>query len=626
MSGFVGMFALDGAPVDCPLLERMTQWLAFRGPDAQQVWTEGPVGFGHTLLATSSRALTPEHQPLTREGVSIVADARLDARGELIATLRGHGQNVSPSTCNVELLLYAYLAWGEECLDHLLGDFAFGVWDSHCQKLFCARDPFGIKPFYYAQPGPSFVFSNTLECLRLHPGVSSRLNEQAIADFLLFESNQDSGTTTFADVQRLAPAHTLSVSSAGLRLRRYAELPDEEPLVLRDAEEGVAQLRTLLSSATRDRLPEGPAVILLSGGLDSTSVAAAALGWKRAAPDSPALQAITAVYNRLPDPERHFAPIAASALGLPMDFFPGDDFGPYDRRHPPFPQPPEPIHDPFASFFCEQVNAVSSHACVALTGNGGDPAFSSSLSAHFGALARRRQFARMLRDLGQFFTAEGRWKRLYPRTRMRILSRRVHAPDLYPPWLDEEFAARLDLRGRWAELSRAGPPPRRAPRPSAFEAFRSVQWAQMFESQDPGATRVPLEFRHPFFDRRVVAFLLRLPALPWCSDKELLRQALRGVLPEEIRLRPKTPLVADPLVEALRNDSSQWSSRLLRNGPLAPYVRVERVPEVAGETDSNRAWMHLRPLSLQHWLQQAGSASCETPALPARVAAFGAGS
>ncbi len=623
MSGLVGMCTLDGGPVDRALLERMTQWLAFRGPDAQQVWSEGSVGFGYTLLATSPA--TAGQQPVTHEGVTVVADLRLDARSELIAALRSRGQDVSNSTSDATLLLCAYFVWGEECLNHLLGDFAFAIWDGRRRQLFCARDPFGIKPFFYAHLGTSFVFSNTLECLRLHPGISDRLNEQAIADFLLFESNQDPGTTVYADIRRLAPAHALTVSAEGTRLCKYADLPDEDPLNLRDPAAAVAQLRTLLSAAARDRLPEGPAVVLLSGGLDSTSVAAAALGWRRAEADSPALRALTVVYERVSDPERRYAPLAASALGIPLDFLPGDDFGPYQSADPPPPPAPEPVHDPFSSFSHAQLTAVAARARVAFTGNGGDPAFSSSLSAHFAGLARRRRFGRILRDLAQFMSAEGRLSRLYPRTRMRILARRVHPPDLFPPWLNEEFASRLHLRARWTEINRPGPLPRRAPRPSAFESFRSVQWAQMFELFDAGVTRLPLEFRHPFFDLRMISFLLRLPALPWCSDKELLRLALRGVLPEEVRLRPKTPLVADPLVVALRHDSSQWTSRLLRSGPLAPFVRVEQVPEVAGETDSNRAWMHLRPLSLQRWLQQVGNASREAHASPPRAAAFRAG-
>ena len=93
------------------------------------------------------------------------------------------------------------------------------------RRLFCARDHFGIKPFYYAQVLGGIVFSNTLDCIRLHPAVSDGLNEVAIGDFLLFGWNQDPSTTTFADIRRLAAAHTLTCEQGTSRARRYWTVP-----------------------------------------------------------------------------------------------------------------------------------------------------------------------------------------------------------------------------------------------------------------------------------------------------------------------------------------------------------------------------------------------------------------
>ena len=115
-------------------LQALTDSLAFRGPDARQIWVDGPVGFGHTLLKTTAESET-EHQPFSLDGATwIVADARLDARPDLIAKLESrHGLGDAP---DVELLLRAYLAWGEQCVDHFLGDFAFAIWDALREK-FC---------------------------------------------------------------------------------------------------------------------------------------------------------------------------------------------------------------------------------------------------------------------------------------------------------------------------------------------------------------------------------------------------------------------------------------------------------------------------------------------------------
>src|SRR5579872_4894358 len=151
MSGIVGIVQLDESPVEHRTLQALTDSLAFRGPDAQQIWVDGPVGFGHTLLKTTAESET-EHQPFSLDGATwIVADARLDARPDLIAKLESrNGLGAAP---DVELLLRAYLAWGENCVDHFLGDLAFAIWDAPRKILFCARDHLGVKPFYYAQQG-----------------------------------------------------------------------------------------------------------------------------------------------------------------------------------------------------------------------------------------------------------------------------------------------------------------------------------------------------------------------------------------------------------------------------------------------------------------------------------------
>ncbi len=118
-----------------------------------------------------------------------------------------------------------------------------------------------------------------------------------------------------------------------------------------------------------------------------------------------------------------------------------------------------------------------------------------------------------------------------------------------------------------------------------------------------GATGVPVEVRHPFFDLRVANFLLSLPALPWCSDKELLREAGRGILPDVVRLRRKSPLLGDPLIALLQKPESAWMDSFEADPELARYVERKLIPKVLGEKDPWTAWTHLRPLSLNFWLR-----------------------
>ena len=172
MSGIVGILHLDHMPIDRALLRRMTEFMTFRGPDAQEIWSDGHVGFGHTLLKTTEES-EHENQPFTLDGRSwIVADARVDAQKDLISKLESKRQAITSGTTDVELILRAYQVWGEKCVEHLLGDFAFAIWDDARRQLFCARDHLGVKPFFYAHVGQTVVFSNTLDCVRLHPLVS----------------------------------------------------------------------------------------------------------------------------------------------------------------------------------------------------------------------------------------------------------------------------------------------------------------------------------------------------------------------------------------------------------------------------------------------------------------------
>jgi asparagine synthase (glutamine-hydrolysing) len=225
MSGIVGIVNTDGAPVDRGLLVRLTASLDYRGPDARAVWIDGHVGFGHTMLRTTDESVN-ERQPLCLDGsVWITADARVDGRAELRDKLGNESVAGLDTVTDVELILHAYRRWDTACVDHLLGDFAFAIWDGRKQRLFCARDHFGVKPFFYARVGTALLFGNTLNCLRLHPGVSDTLNEVAIGDFLLFGTNQDPATTTFSDLRRLPGAHCLTWSRDRVDVSRYWSLP-----------------------------------------------------------------------------------------------------------------------------------------------------------------------------------------------------------------------------------------------------------------------------------------------------------------------------------------------------------------------------------------------------------------
>ncbi|MEP1945529.1 MAG: hypothetical protein ABJJ20_01815, partial [Lentilitoribacter sp.] len=186
MSGICGYFRFDGNRLENRVLADMIFLLEKQGPDDQAYWQNGPIALGHTLLKTTRESIK-ESQPSTLDrAVWLTADARIDGRAELISKMRGKGATIEQSATDDHLILHAYTLWGLDCLDHLVGDFAFILWDERLKRLFCATDHMGVCPLYYAQLQGGFLISNNVSAIRVHPDVSDALNEQAIGDYLLF--------------------------------------------------------------------------------------------------------------------------------------------------------------------------------------------------------------------------------------------------------------------------------------------------------------------------------------------------------------------------------------------------------------------------------------------------------
>jgi asparagine synthase (glutamine-hydrolysing) len=336
VSGFVCVLHRDGAPIDRALLQSLTHFLSFRGPDVQAVWSDGGIGMGHALLRTTDESENEQQPAALEERYWIVADARLDDRKGLLGELRGAKREVPSNAPDGELILHAYAAWGTACVDRLLGDFSFALWDAGHKQLFCARDHFGIKPFYYAQLGELFLCSNTLNCLRLHPRVADELNDSAIGDFLLFGMNYENATTTFRDIQRLPPAHTLTVSARGGQSKRYWAPPTDGRIRYSNSKEYVENFLSILEIAVTDRLRTERVGILLSGGLDSSSVAAVAKEMAGRRVPRTEIRAYTHVYESLiPDREGEYAREVGEFLRIPVKFFVMDEVQLFEHSDDP---------------------------------------------------------------------------------------------------------------------------------------------------------------------------------------------------------------------------------------------------------------------------------------------------
>jgi asparagine synthase (glutamine-hydrolysing) len=631
MSGFVALVHGDGRPVDRGEVEALTAAMAYRGPDRQSVEVAGEAGLGHALLDTGG-VETAQPAVLRGDGgeLWIVADARLDDRQTLIRRLASAADEVAGTvadgtvadgtadevagTSDAGLLLRAYRAWGAASVDHLLGDFAFVVWDRRRRLVFGARDPLGVKPFYYL-PGPrgGLLVGNTLEVLRRHRWLSGRLDDRAIADFLLFGGNLDLATTAFDGLRRLPPGHLFRwrVGEGVPRPRRYFRL--EPPARWQGARPGevVERFRSVLRWAVADRLPPGPATLLLSGGMDSASIAAFAadvLGDERRR-----LRATTLVYRRqIPDREGEYAAEVAAHLGIPIDLHPADDyrrFQAWGLDRPPF---PEPVDENLWALSADVYPRIAGHGRVALGGHGGDPALLHP-PGYLWRQLRRLRLGRVLAYLRA--TQRLRW-RLPPaglRTRLRAARLRRRVDDLFPPWLAPELVRRLDLRSRWREVMlRDDPAARGEPAPDrpaeVCRLLADPSWVQLFETDDPGFSRFPVEHRHPFFDLRLLRLVLSLPPVPWFVDKALLREATEDMLPRTITRRPKAPLAGVPHHGLERSPGEERRRLRFANRWIVRYLQWDAVCQrLEGRMDEPS----IRALSLAYWLAGLAAESAE---------------
>jgi asparagine synthase (glutamine-hydrolysing) len=605
MSGFAGIVTADGRTQDAKLIERMAERLTFRGADATQVWTRPGAGFCFTLLRTgpSPQAAT---QPYSLDGqVWLLGDVRLDAREDLLRKLEQHGEKASADVTNEELILRAWRQWADKSFEVLVGDFAFAIWDAEASQLWCVRDLMGARPFFYAHSAGQFVFSNTLEVVRIAPHVSAKLDLHFIGDFLLQSWCPDAERTAFLDIRRLPAGNALKYSEGEVSVRRFATLPIEEPLFLERREDYVEEFRGHLEQAVRDRLPAGPAACFMSGGLDSTSVAAIACKVQTARGSRDSLCAYTVDYTPLfQDEEGAYATMVAQHIGIPIDILAGASTRPFSGWEEALLRTPEPCAEPFFALHVEHYRQVAERARVVLSGDGGDDVMTGRAWPYLVYLLKRGRVDTMAAAFGGYALRHGKLPPLRAgiRTRLRRWMGRKEEELGYPGWLEPAFERDLHLRARWLELQQ----PAKAMHPlhpEGYAALTGAFWPSVFESEDAGWTGLPVEARAPLLDQRLLRFLLRVPPVPWCMNKELLRTAMHGLLPEEVRVRKKTPLQGDPLL--LHAEKNGWTAVLSDRAceRLSNFVNCKMLSATSRPALGLSLWADLRPIALDYWLK-----------------------
>ena len=568
----------------------MSHW----GPDGVRCWSGGAGGLGQCVLCDTPEAVHETLPAFTEEGsFAFTAEARLDNRDDLFDALSvEHAER--PAMPDGELMRRAYHRWGTECPAKLFGDWSLAAWHPLERKLFLARDHHGETSLHYFSERNRFAFASDHRAILGLPRVSRQLNDVYDAQVLvLWNSDRQGVETIYRDIYRLPPAHALLATPAGVRSWRYWRLEDAPDVRLKTADDYADGLREHLRQAITARLRTAkPVAVALSAGLDSGSVAV--LAARELAKSGRSLTAVTTVPTKafsIPGAICNEFPLASETARMAANI-----------RHVPVgsahPGPVEGIELQLANhgdlgatvpnyyWLAQILERVRGH--VLLTGQGGNASISwtgvpdrTDVAAALAAdgITGAVKAAAWLGPIGSARRARGHfqavrrggaqpWRRysaIHPQFAERTRLRELMAAAGYDPTFT-----------RWPRGGRA----RRLDELRPGKDVVGALWAEL-----GAATEVST--RDPTMDARLLWFAVGVPNRYWRGpqDRWLIREAMQGWLPDEVRLGSRLGRPASDMTPRLIEDSRRVAELFLEieaSEKARGYVDVEYMRGVLG--------------------------------------------
>ena len=563
---------------------RMGEQLNHRGPDDKGLWQGQDCVLVHRRLAVMDpqRGRQPMCKTVDGADYVLVYNGELYNALQLRRELEEEGYTFA-TTCDTEVLLYALAAWGEEAAPKLEGIFAYALWDGARRRLLCGRDRFGVKPFFYARSNETFVFASELKALFEYPGLEAKLGQDGLREVLGIGPARTAGVGVFEGVEELPPACQMVITAGGSRITPYWQLvsrPHED-----DYPVTVERVRELVTGAIRRQLvSDVPLCTFLSGGLDSSLITAvAAMAYTE--DGKPPLDTYSFDYV---GNERFFHPSA----------FQPDADAPYVQKMV------DAFHTRHRVLKCD-IPSLSNllEEAMAARDLPGMADVDSSLLYFCRQVAKDHVVALSGECADEVFGGYP-W---FEREDMLSADTFPWCPDLSPrrAVFDRDLWAGLQVedyvQDRYRQSLAACP---RLEGENVGEARRrevgwlSLNWfmACLLERKDRMSMASGLEVRVPFCDHHLVEYVWNIP---WCMKamsgqrKQVLRDAAEGILPEPVRVRPKSPYpkTHDPLYEQLVRAKV---AAILDdpNAPIRPLVDGTALRQglMAGAGDYGKPW------------------------------------
>lgn len=601
MSGIFGIIRLDDSPIHKDEIEIMRSAMSEWGPDGSNVWVNGSAGLGSMILFNTPEAVHEKLPLQSSQGFILTAEARLDNRDELFSLL-GIPQPDGRVMPDSEVILRAYEKWGADAPNRLFGDWSFAAWHPQEKKLFLARDHAGNTGLYYYHDRHRFVFASSRKAL-LALGIPRHLNELYLACLLVTLPAHHGLDTIELDIHRLPPSHSLTLQGNDLKAERYWYLEDVPLLRLKNTDAYVEGFLSIYDRAIRDRMrSHRPVGVTLSGGLDSGSITA--LMARALLEENKGLKAYTSVpahdVTSTMDEEKRFGdelPFARStadhAGNVELIQITARHLTPIHGIRRALEIHREPGHAAGNMYWVYDMLTLAQKDGLGalLTGQGGNATVSWSGRKAFGNLPDSLK--------------KGEWKKVLqllvypvlPLPLLRSLYKSFRSDSI--TWgntsIHPDFARRIDLTSRYIQSIGT------ATTPQMWQSANLIRYSVI----KPGASFLGsiwaensaayhMEMRDPTLDKRVLEFMLAIPDSeftgPDGTDRWIMRAAMQGLLPDDVRLNPRRGGQASDLAQRLLDSASEVESTLteLEGSDLAQqYLSLKRMRGVWEDIQKN---------------------------------------
>jgi asparagine synthase (glutamine-hydrolysing) len=608
MCGIAGLIANAGTQPFPDLIQQMTDAVAHRGPDGQGIWSQGSVALGHRRLSIIDLSELGK-QPMADEQTGCVVTYNgeiynyIELRNELIALGR-HFRSGS----DTEVLLSAYEQWGPDCVRKFNGMWAFAIFDPRRNIVFCSRDRFGVKPFYYADTAAGFGFGSEIrQLLPLFREIKA--NARVAMNFLVSRVAEDIEGSFFAGVNKLPGGHNLiyRIDSRSYTIERFYELTSNADVQRLDGRQALEGFDSLFKDAIRLRLRSDVKVgTCLSGGMDSSSIAAIAGEMYRTDSDGQAFSAITAISEDPLTDESGFAKQVVDRAGLNWITV-RPDYNDFDSAIDAVVRTQE---EPFAStsifmqYFVMQ-EARRAGITVLLDGQGGDEillGYERYFADHFAGSLLSARFGSAIGVLG------GLGRNGRPGALKALLWNLAyfHAPGLRRAGISIPSSLFSEQALAAQSVDRTG-----ADGTDLFalqkREIRKTNLPVLLRYEDKNSMAHAIETRLPFLDYRLVEFSTSLATELKLTDgwgKHLLRKAMETRLPAEIVWRKHKFGFESPESRWMRSHASAIDSTIA-SSDLIRYLCARDALKREGLAKINQG-LRWRLYSLAKWAETFG--------------------